>query len=209
MITNIKEGLLMTKKVALVTGASQGIGKAIVERLVKDGFAVALVALNEAKLQQVADEINNNVTLIEDEVGDDYIKYTSYVILENTASKDLSEWKIESAAMSFLLNRKTNKVNISGVRLLSKDNDLPGRVMVDINDYTAVIFASSSYKINNGDGTYNPNLESDGVMQGVKANIDELEFDLQDYSDGYDYYCVFRIYDVNNNVYYSKLINLK
>lgn len=60
MITNIKEGLLMTKKVALVTGASQGIGKAIVERLVKDGFAVALVALNEAKLQQVADEINNN-----------------------------------------------------------------------------------------------------------------------------------------------------
>ncbi|WP_179121575.1 SDR family NAD(P)-dependent oxidoreductase, partial [Limosilactobacillus reuteri] len=50
----------MTKKVALVTGASQGIGKAIVERLVKDGFAVALVALNEATLQQVADEINNN-----------------------------------------------------------------------------------------------------------------------------------------------------
>lgn len=50
----------MTKKVALVTGASQGIGKAIVERLVKDGFAVALVALNEVKLQQVADEINNN-----------------------------------------------------------------------------------------------------------------------------------------------------
>ncbi len=50
----------MTKKVALVTGASQGIGKAIVERLVKDGFAVALVALNEAKLQQVADELTNN-----------------------------------------------------------------------------------------------------------------------------------------------------
>lgn len=165
--------------------------------------------IRDRQLKLKSDEINNNVTLIEDEVGDDYIKYTSYVILENTASKDLSEWKIESAAMSFLLNRKTNKVNISGVRLLSKDNDLPGRVMVDINDYTAVIFASSSYKINNGDGTYNPNLESDGVMQGVKAGIDELEFDLQDYSDGYDYYCVFRIYDVNNNVYYSKLIKLK
>ena len=60
MITNIKEELLMTKKVALVTGASQGIGKAIVERLVKDGFAVALVALNEAKLQQDVDELTNN-----------------------------------------------------------------------------------------------------------------------------------------------------
>lgn len=34
----------MAKRVALVTGGSQGIGKAIAERLVNDGFSVALVA---------------------------------------------------------------------------------------------------------------------------------------------------------------------
>ena len=50
----------MSKKVALITGGSQGIGKAIAERLVKDGFAVSLVATNKEKLQKVADEINNN-----------------------------------------------------------------------------------------------------------------------------------------------------
>ncbi|MGP4875682.1 SDR family NAD(P)-dependent oxidoreductase, partial [Klebsiella pneumoniae] len=36
------------KKVALVTGAGQGIGKAIALRLVKDGFAVAIADYNDA-----------------------------------------------------------------------------------------------------------------------------------------------------------------
>lgn len=35
------------QKVALVTGAAQGIGKAIALRLVKDGFAVAIADYND------------------------------------------------------------------------------------------------------------------------------------------------------------------
>ncbi|EPK7575245.1 (S)-acetoin forming diacetyl reductase [Klebsiella michiganensis] len=46
------------KKVALVTGAGQGIGKAIALRLVKDDFAVAIADYNDATAQAVADEIN-------------------------------------------------------------------------------------------------------------------------------------------------------
>ncbi len=46
------------KKVALVTGAGQGIGKAIALRLVKDGFAVAIADYNDATAQAIADEIN-------------------------------------------------------------------------------------------------------------------------------------------------------
>lgn len=48
------------KKVALVTGAGQGIGKAIALRLVKDGFAVAIADYNDATAQAVADEINRS-----------------------------------------------------------------------------------------------------------------------------------------------------
>ncbi|QIX98514.1 (S)-acetoin forming diacetyl reductase [Cedecea sp. FDAARGOS_727] len=48
------------KKVALVTGAGQGIGKAIALRLAKDGFAVAIADFNAKTAKEVADEINRN-----------------------------------------------------------------------------------------------------------------------------------------------------
>ncbi|MGW9526925.1 SDR family NAD(P)-dependent oxidoreductase [Paenibacillus terrae] len=44
-------------KVALVTGGGQGIGRAIALRLSQDGFAVAVVDLNEETAQSVAGEI--------------------------------------------------------------------------------------------------------------------------------------------------------
>ncbi len=44
-------------RVALVTGASQGIGRAIALRLAADGCLVALAARNETKLAEVAAEI--------------------------------------------------------------------------------------------------------------------------------------------------------
>ncbi|MEM7230841.1 MAG: SDR family oxidoreductase [Planctomycetota bacterium] len=47
---------LLDGKVVVVTGASQGLGKATAEALAVDGASVFLVARREAELQQVADE---------------------------------------------------------------------------------------------------------------------------------------------------------
>ena len=44
-------------KVALVTGAGQGIGRAIALRLANDGADIALVDLKRAKMEAVADEV--------------------------------------------------------------------------------------------------------------------------------------------------------
>lgn len=49
---------MKTTKVALVTGAGQGIGKAIAVRLSKDGFAVAVVDFNGETARSTAAQIN-------------------------------------------------------------------------------------------------------------------------------------------------------
>lgn len=49
----------MANKVALVTGAGQGIGEAIALRLAKDGFKVGLVARHAANLEKVKKEIED------------------------------------------------------------------------------------------------------------------------------------------------------
>jgi meso-butanediol dehydrogenase/(S,S)-butanediol dehydrogenase/diacetyl reductase len=44
-------------KVALVTGAGQGIGRAIALRLARDGADIAITDLNDEKMKTVADEV--------------------------------------------------------------------------------------------------------------------------------------------------------
>lgn len=44
-------------KVALVTGAGQGIGRAIALRLARDGASIALVDVKDEQIRQVADEV--------------------------------------------------------------------------------------------------------------------------------------------------------
>lgn len=47
----------MNARAALVTGASRGIGRAVAERLARDGYAVALNARSEAPLRALASEL--------------------------------------------------------------------------------------------------------------------------------------------------------
>ena len=52
MLDGIKE-----KKVALVTGAAQGIGKAIAVKFARNGYLMAIVDINYGKLLETEKEI--------------------------------------------------------------------------------------------------------------------------------------------------------
>src|SRR2546423_10609688 len=52
------EYAMTEKRVAIVPGASRGIGAAIARRLAKDGLHVVAIARNLDKLQQVCNEIS-------------------------------------------------------------------------------------------------------------------------------------------------------
>lgn len=53
----IRQKSVMNKSVALVTGASQGIGRATAIRLARDFSIIVLAARNRAALTEVADQV--------------------------------------------------------------------------------------------------------------------------------------------------------
>ncbi len=82
-----------TAKVALVTGASQGIGRAVAIRLAKDGISVALAARNEDKLKEVAAEIaaagGSAETFVLDVASEESIKTTAKAVLAHYGKLDI------------------------------------------------------------------------------------------------------------------------
>lgn len=57
-------------KLAIITGASSGIGEAAARRLAGEGYTVVLVARSRSKLEKVATEIGNNVFVESCDAGD-------------------------------------------------------------------------------------------------------------------------------------------
>ncbi len=76
----------LTGKIALVTGGGSGIGAACAQLLLQEGARVAIAGRNQAKLDEVAEQLGNPVDLIS--VAADVSKQMQVVILvANVANK--------------------------------------------------------------------------------------------------------------------------
>ena len=113
----------LTERVAVVTGASSGIGEATARALTREGCAVALVARREDRLERIANEIEHGRTLVvptdvtdEDEVMAMIEKtrenFGSIDILVNNAGVLRSDPVADADRADF---RKQIEVNLLGV----------------------------------------------------------------------------------------------
>ncbi len=57
-------GLSLKDKVAIITGASEGIGRALAKVLSREGASIVISARNETRLQELADEIKKDTEVL-------------------------------------------------------------------------------------------------------------------------------------------------
>jgi len=81
---------LLNNKVALVTGASRGIGRSIAESFVREGARVVICGRNQATLDEVAKEMGSQAVPIACHVGrPDDLKRTVETVLESLGRIDI------------------------------------------------------------------------------------------------------------------------
>ena len=158
---------------------------------------------------------NSDYVLYLNEIDEDkdYIKYNTVGILTKIPKINdedfFNKYEISSVNINLIRNKKTDDVNISSIIKLEDEDTLKSSsIALDIKNYTSISFGSTGWKIANEDGSYNENFENNGSFEGMEYKIENLEFKIEDFQENKDYYCVFRIYDVNNNYYYSKLLKM-
>lgn len=124
-------------KVAFVTGAASGIGKAIAERLAKDGAQVVIADLDESRAQEVASEIGSsdvalgvgmdvrNEQAVKDALNRAVLAFGGVDIVVNNAGVSLSkslletteaDWDFQHDIMakgSFLVARESARILIN------------------------------------------------------------------------------------------------
>lgn len=173
---------------------------------------VLSASINGSHLKVENDTGSFIVPLFETYNEKDYIKYSTAVILQNFSDPEISNWKTDSAQLSLILNKETKKVKVGSVVLNEKDKNKPNSVAVNLKDYEYITFGSMSHKLLDENGNFSWEVyenSSNGIFEGVEITIEELEdFKLSSFDDNNNYYAVFRIYDVNNNYYYSKLVKM-
>ena len=79
----------LKKKVALITGGSRGIGKAIAELFMKEGVEVVITSKNQKKLQQTSKEIGNPFFVAGDVRNENDVKNVIHKTIKKFGSIDI------------------------------------------------------------------------------------------------------------------------
>lgn len=232
---NIKDREVTKKdkefKLKLTEEEQENYSKAgyIIFRKEEDGLFTPIFVSDNAKLDKkgyLTTKIEDNVISVVDETTNErsYVnvvkvdssgKYDEYNLLMTLMYVNWDEPttnRVDSANVHLVVDDKKD-VYIDKIYLKDKTEDgkeTANPAAVKIEDYTEVLIQHSRYNILDENGNF---MEpSSWVPSEVKhlsdLGINDFHFESSTLDDG-DYYCVFKIFDSQNNAYYSNLISIK
>lgn len=106
----------LNEQVALVTGAGSGLGLAIAKKLHRDGAKVALLDLNDAALQDAAEEVGPNSQPYKlDLTKQDQVESVVDLIVERFGRIDIL---VNSAGVTGATNIKSHEVDAANLRFV-------------------------------------------------------------------------------------------
>lgn len=121
----------MRKKVALVTGSSRGIGKEIARELIEQNFIVYITGRNKKNLLLAADDLGENIRVINEDFTDDE------VIKKSIQSIIVSEKRLDLVVANLGSGKSTSGHDI-GIEEYKR--------VFEINFFSAVSLAHESVK---------------------------------------------------------------
>jgi short-subunit dehydrogenase len=189
--------LVMQRKRAFVTGASEGIGRAFVKRLARDGFDTTSVARNEFRLKELMNELaeeedpGRHDYLIADLCSDEGVERCTkrlseshYDLLVNNAGYsnfgDFAEAHVED-------QQKIMRVDVLAVITLAHaflQKARPGDAMINLSSIThylptpiqPVYVASKSFVASLSESLWYQQRKKDVYVQGLCAGLTKTQF---------------------------------
>lgn len=185
--------------------------------LTEDGYVKTNISNNLIKISDNIDPTKYEYAMISkktNEKGED--EYTTIIILWDLKKfEDYLDGNKEGNENYSLIAQVTFKINEKKEPYIASTLVLEDGVTgpaVNFDDYDSAEFSSSGYKILDKNGKYTEDWESHSVYYAFGVNPKEkdyvLSLDSLHKDDGEEYYCVFKIFDINNNYYYSDLMKI-
>ena len=162
--------------------------------------------------------VENNLVKASDDTGDWLFLNIAKGHNENNANifalgileKNITDYN--SMATSYLYFKENGeKYQFTNARIVS-DNERINGTFVKINDYKSVTFLRSRYKIFDEYGKFLEDKNAWGhtpITEGYKFELSKIELTKATLDKNEKYYCVFYITDINNNSYYSNVVEVK
>lgn len=150
----------------------------------------------------------------EKEQPENETRYTCSAVINNWNLEEIEMWRTEAVDMQIVVNEEyPNGIIRSAIPIPEEGETNPSKQLLDLEDFGIMeIISRGSYftRDENGEMINFFDWEHSGTLFGISQDLTNgYHLELRPLEDPENYYCVFRIKDVQGNYSYSEMIPLK